>query len=243
MEEFRVIIADEETTAQPIADTLRLWGSTVQITPHGNECLNLCKMNTPDLALVAISLPDLSDLEVLVCIRACSCIPVLMIGHPSDKDAKLKSYELGAVGYLDKPVDITDLLARCTELRRRAVIQRDRDEPQVFSWENIVIDFRTMVVTVSGFEVPLSPTEFNLLRELVKNRGAVLTYEHILERVWANEYNVGRDAVHTYIRRLRAKLEDNLHQPRYIISKPRVGYLLNVPQSSYPATSAGENIR
>jgi DNA-binding response OmpR family regulator len=228
MEEYRVIIADEEATARPIMETLQVWDAQVKIAAGGIECLDQLRKELPSLALIGTVLPDMPGLEVLVRIRNQSPVPVVMIGNSTDTAIRMQSYELGADGYLGKPVDTAELLARCTVLRQRNNTTNIREKPRRFSWDNITIDFPSRTLMISGLEIPLSPTEFNLLWELAANHDTVVTFEHILEKIWANEYGAGREAVYAYVKRLRAKIEKDPHNPRYILAKSRIGYRLAV---------------
>jgi DNA-binding response OmpR family regulator len=108
------------------------------------------------------------------------------------------------------------------------VVVADEEATLRYSWDSITIDFPSRTLVISGREMPLSPTEFDLLWELVVNRGKVVTYEHILEKIWGHEYSAGRDIVHSYIKRLRSKIEADPHNPQYILLKTRIGYRLAV---------------
>jgi|WetSurMetagenome_2_1015567.scaffolds.fasta_scaffold06638_2 DNA-binding response OmpR family regulator len=227
MENFNVVIVDEKVNARLVADALHFWDFKVKITSFGKECLSWLKTNDINLTLIGIDLPDITGIDLLQYIRTFSDVPILIMGPSLDTVAKRKSFELGANGYLGKPIDTIELLIQCREIRRK-IFQEEHISIAFFSWDDISVDFRTLDVIVSGSKVPFSPIEFSLLREFIHNNGTVLTYDNIIDKVWANEYNIGREVVHTYIRRLRAKIEADIHNPRYIISKPRVGYLLNV---------------
>jgi two-component system, OmpR family, KDP operon response regulator KdpE len=113
-------------------------------------------------------------------------------------------------------------------LEKNRVVTADEEAALRYSWDGITIDFPSRTLTISGQEVQLSPTEFDLLWELVISQGAVVTYEQILEKIWGNESGPGRDIVHAYIKRLRSKIEADPHNPRYILLKTRIGYRLAV---------------
>jgi len=228
MEEYRVIIADEEATARPIMETLRVWGAQVKTTSGGSECLDMINKEPPNLALIGTRLPDMTGLEVLARIRSRSPVPVIIIGKTTEAAIKVQSYELGADGYIGKPVDTAELLVKCTLLRQRHNNLNNQEKQQRYSWDNITVDFPSRTLMISGLEIPLSPTEFNLLWELAANHNTVVTFEQILERIWANEYGAGREAVYAYVKRLRAKIEKDPHNPRYILAKSRIGYRLAV---------------
>jgi len=131
---------------------------------------------------------------------------------------------LGADDYLTKPFGASGLISRV-----RAVLRRNKASATIptqpsFASGDLEINFAQRRVAVAGIELKLTPTEYALLQELVLNAGKVLTHTHLLDKVWGLEYREDTQYLHVFVRRLRAKLEPDPTDPRYIVTTPGVGY-------------------
>jgi two-component system KDP operon response regulator KdpE len=168
-------------------------------------------------------LPKIDGFELCQRLRKWSEIPIIMISARGDELDKVKCLDLGADDYVSKPFGISELMARVRAVFRRAKKTTTQIHPSFTSGE-LRIDFVQRKVAIAGDEIKLTPTEFALLQELVLNAGKVLTHAHLLNRVWGPEYMTERDYLHTFVRRLRAKIEREPTKPEYIIAVPRVGY-------------------
>jgi two-component system KDP operon response regulator KdpE len=126
--------------------------------------------------------------------------------------------------YITKPFGVSELIARINAVFRRNEISNFVPRISPFICDSIKIDYSQRRVYLLDNEVNLTPTEYNLLVELVTNIDKTLTYVHLLAKIWGPEFKEEREYLHVYIGHLRNKLESDPKNPRYIISVPRIGY-------------------
>jgi DNA-binding response OmpR family regulator len=177
----------------------------------GESGLTSALDHVPDLILLDLNLPGMDGLEVCRQVRrgkATSAVPIIMLTARADEASKVAGLDLGADDYVPKPFSVKEVLARV-----RAVLRRhDRaaaDEP-AFSDAPLLIDFAARRVRVAGREAVLTRREFDLLSDLVRNRGRVRTRERLLERVWGYTHPGETRTVDVHVRRLREKLGDEV---------------------------------
>jgi two-component system KDP operon response regulator KdpE len=198
----------------------------------GQEAIDQIALEQPDLVVLDILLgdDDLDGYQVAQRVREFSDVPILMLTAKARESDLLRGFEAGADDYLTKPFSSKELLARV-----KAVLKRTRPsaaetaEPTEVICGPLVIDFARREVTVAGEEVHLTRTEFNLLRELALHANHVLLHEQLLSAVWGAEYRDDVDYLRAYVRYLRQKLEPDPANPRLILTKPGVGYMLACP--------------
>ncbi len=225
MKKTRILIVDDELSIiKFLRANLEAEGFEVLTAIDGVQALQTFEMELPDLVILDIMMPKIDGFEVCRRIREWSQIPVIMLSARGDVHDKVKCLDLGADDYITKPFGKGELTARV-----RAVLRRTRSVIAVpaqpsFNHGDLEINFVKRQVTVAGKEVKLTPTEYNLLRELILNAGKVLTHTHLLNKVWGPEYREDTQYLHVFIRRLRAKLEPDPTNPRYIVTVPGVGY-------------------
>jgi DNA-binding response OmpR family regulator len=177
-----------------------------------------------DLVILDIMLPEVDGYEICRRIREFSGVPIIMLTARGEDEDKVKGLRLGADDYLTKPFNLSELLARVEAVLRRAQ-PAEEGKPRVYTCDDIVVDLNRRRVTVKGVEVSLTLTEYKLLYELVTHAGRVLLHRELLTKVWGAEYQEENDYLRAYIRHLRRKIEADPHRPKYIISKPGIGYL------------------
>jgi DNA-binding response OmpR family regulator len=183
----------------------------------------LIKQESPDIVLLDLNLPDMSGYEALREIRAFSQVPVIILTVRSEDEDMLKGLEYGADDYITKPFNYLNLLARI-----KAVLRRVETIPFTGGHENAVgsrlkIDFVSQKVKIDNRPVKLTPSEYHLLALLVRNRGAIVPYDRIMDEVWGRSYVGSNESIRIYVRRLRDKLGDN--PPSLILNKRGRGYL------------------
>ena len=189
----------------------------------GRKGMDLVETERPDLVLVDSSLPDIGTLDLVGKIREYSDIPLIILSDVVTDMDGARYLEAGADDYVTKPLSPIYLLARIRALLRRTQgIDFKRDHS--ISAGKLNINFTTQEVFLSGKRVKLTPIEYHLLSELVRNDGRVLTHNILLEKVWGLEYEKVDGFVKKYIYRLRSKLESDTSKPQMILTERGLGY-------------------
>jgi two-component system KDP operon response regulator KdpE len=225
MRNRRILIVDDEVSVVKFlrsnleANDLRTLTAT-----NGAEALQTIEMELPDLMILDIMMPQMDGFEVCRRVREWSQIPIIMLSGKDDTMDKVKCLDLGADDYITKPFTLDELMARVRAVFRRTETADTIPTQPSFTSGDLTINFAERWVTVVGSEVRLTPTEYSLLQELALNAGKVLTHTHLLRKVWGPRYNEEREYLRVFIGRLRAKLEPDPANPRYIITVPGVGY-------------------
>ena len=187
--------------------------------------LSILDQEMPDLLVLDVMLPGIDGYELCRRVREVSTVPVIMLTAKVEDADKVRGLKLGADDYVTKPFNVQELLARIEAVLRRAGSPAEANAPRIFTQGDVSVDLLRRRVTVAGREVPLTLTEYKLLSELVTNAGRIMLHRELLTRVWGVEYQDESEYLRAYIRHLRQKIEPDPHQPRYIISKPGIGYL------------------
>ncbi len=220
-----LIVEDEITLANNLADKLRSEGFTVITASDGEDGLAKVRSEHPDLIVLDIMLPGLDGLSLCRIVRrdaATSHIPIIMLTARGTEVDKIVGLESGADDYVVKPFALGEFLARV-----RAVMRRAPGRP-VLQDELVSNDLQVSLtgrrVYKNGEEIKLSNKEFDLLTELMRNRGVVLSRDLILTKVWGYDYFVDKRTVDVHIRWLREKIEDDASNPRRIVTVRGVGY-------------------
>ena len=225
MKKTRILVVDDEISiVKFLRANLESKGYEVLAAMNGAEALQTFEMELPDLVLLDIMMPKMDGFEVCHRLREWSQIPIIMLSARGDESDKVKCLDLGADDYITKPFGAGELIARVRAVLRRIKAAATTPSQPSFTSGDLQINFAQRRVTMAGKEVKLTPTEYSLLQELVVNAGKVLTHTHLLNKVWGLEYREEKQYLHVFVKRLRAKLEPDLAEPRYIMTVPGVGY-------------------
>ena len=220
----RILVVDDDRAIQRFLQTvLSSRGFSVHQAENAHQALAAAATIRPDLILLDLGLPDRDGIEVLQRLREWSEVPTIVLSVREREGDKVSALDAGADDYLTKPFGIEELLARIRVALRRASHQAP--EP-VFRSGDLEVDLNRRLVTVSGAEVQLTPTEYELLRQLVTNAGKVMTHRQILKRIWGVSHLEQPHVLRVNISNLRRKIEADPSRPRYIITEPGVGYRL-----------------
>ncbi len=216
-----LVVDDDLQLLKIVAHNLEAEGYQVLTEREGQHAL--------DLVLLDIMLPRMDGLQVCQRVREFSAVPIIMITARGQSQDKIKGLDLGADDYLTKPFRIDELLARVRAVVRRAQFTTNGHTQALRATTTIGelrIDYAQHQVTKAGREVTLTPTEYRILAYLAQNAGVVVTQDLLLEHVWGAEYVGEGHMLRVNVNRLRHKLETDPAQPRYLLTKPGIGYLL-----------------
>jgi DNA-binding response OmpR family regulator len=220
-----LIIEDEETLTENLADKLRREGFTVSTAYDGETGLHLVREEVPDLLVLDIMLPGLDGLSICRIVRrdaATAHIPIIMLTARGTEVDKIVGLESGADDYIVKPFALGEFLARVRAVMRR-VPGRPAMQDQIVS-EDLQLSLTSRRVFKNGDEIRLSNKEFDLLAELMRNKGVVLSRDLILTKVWGYDYFVDKRTVDVHVRWLREKIENDPSNPTRIVTVRGVGY-------------------
>jgi two-component system KDP operon response regulator KdpE len=225
-----LVVDDEPRVIRLVSEVLKAVGCQVIAAASGEPAIKMVALEQPDLVLLDILLPRGPDgYEVCRRIREFSVVPVIMLTAKAQESDVLRGFDVGADDYLTKPFSAKELVARV-----RAVLRRtQRPEEAVtttLTCGELEINFARRTVEVRGEGVSLTRTEYALLRQLALNANRVMLHQDLLTTIWGPEYRDDIDYLRAYIRYLRQKLEENPHEPRYILTTPGVGYMLACPE-------------
>jgi two-component system response regulator VicR len=232
----RILVVDDE---RPIADILR-WnleraGYEVAVAHSGAEALRQAEAFEPALIVLDIMLPEGDGFRVCREIRRRSSVPVLMLTAKDGEEDKVRGLELGADDYVTKPFSPRELLARVRAILRRAAADEPGTRPEVLRCGELVLDPTAHVASKRGLPLDLTVREFALLQYLMERPEQVVTRERLLTDVWGYDYFGDMRTVDVTVRRLREKVEDDPSQPRYILTRRGLGYLLARPETARPS--------
>jgi DNA-binding response OmpR family regulator len=220
-----VIVEDEETLGRNLAEKLRSDGFTVITALDGEDGLDKIRSEHPDLIVLDIMLPRLDGLSVCRIVRhdtTTAHIPIIMLTARGTEVDKIVGLESGADDYIVKPFSLGEFLARVRAVMRR-VPGRPVPQDEMLS-NNLRLSLTGRRFFKDNIEIKLSNKEFDLLAELMRNRGAVLSRDLILTKVWGYDYFVDKRTVDVHVRWLREKIEDDPSNPRRIVTVRGVGY-------------------
>ena len=221
----KVLVVDDEPQIRVLLKaTLGRAGYAVAEASNAREALNAKSIDKPDLILLDLGLPDRDGLELVGPLRAEPRPALIVVSARDQTEQKVAALDLGADDYVTKPFDTEELLARVrASLRQRLASESER---QVVEVGSVAIDLLNRNVRRDGAEVHVTPKEWDLLEELAKRPGRVLTHEMLLRSVWGPAHVGQTEYLRVAIRALRQKLEQEPSQPRLIVNEPGVGYRL-----------------
>ena len=226
-----LVVDDERTLRETLAESLETEGFVVVQAADGREAVNAFRRSHPDLILLDLMLPELSGTEVCRIIRSESGVPILMLTAKSAELDKVVGLELGADDYVTKPFSFRELLARIRALLRRSELQSQTGETETVELGRVKIDLAGRRLLRGTEVLAVKPKAFELLAFLVRNSGHVFTRDQLLERVWGYDFAGETRTVDVHVHWLRALIEDDPAIPVYLETVRGVGYVLRRPEA------------
>jgi two-component system KDP operon response regulator KdpE len=217
-----VVIDDEPAMCRALRINLTARDYDVKVAHDGASGLATVARERPDVVIVDLGLPDMDGSEVIRGIRGWSTAPIIVLSARETEGTKVAALDAGADDYITKPFGMDELLARLRAAVRRATPAAD--EP-VITTDDFTIDLAAKRVrTNSAGEVKLTPTQWQLLEVLVRNRGKLVSQRQLLHDVWGPAYSTETNYLRVFIAQLRGKLEPDPSNPRYLITETGMGY-------------------
>ncbi len=216
-----LVCDDEHQILRALRVILRDAGFETLPASTAEEALDVAAVQRPDAAIIDLVLPDLDGIELCRRLREWTGMPLIVLSATGEEDAKVRALAAGADDYVTKPFGPRELVARLQANLRR--IDPDPEPSTIAAGGELEVDLASRTVQRAGREVHLTPTEFDLLRLLLRNRGRLMTHRDLLVSVWGPGYSEDTQVLRAHIANLRRKIEP-LDGPRYIRTDPGVGY-------------------
>jgi two-component system KDP operon response regulator KdpE len=216
-----LVIDDEPSILRALRINLTARNYEVSTASDGTSGLAAISRDRPDAVILDLGLPDMDGTQVIHGVRGWSATPIIVLSVWGAEHQKVAALDAGADDYVTKPFGMDELLARLRAAVRRAAPAPD--EP-VVSTQDFTVDLAAKRVTKDGVDVRLTPTEWQLLEILVRNRGRLITQKQLLQDVWGPSYGSESNYLRVYVAQLRRKLEPEPSRPRYLLTEPGMGY-------------------
>ncbi len=216
---YNILVCDDE---KDIVSALKIYlesdGYTVFEAFNGKQAIDIMDKENIHLILLDIMMPELDGISAMLSIREKHNVPVILLTAKGEDTDKILGLNVGADDYVTKPFNPVELLARVRSQIRRYTKLGGKTEldSSVISIAGIILNDASKVVTVDGEPVSLTPTEYEILKLLMKNKGRVLSQKEIYESVRKQTAFGAESTVAVHIRHLREKIEINPAEPRYI---------------------------
>jgi two-component system KDP operon response regulator KdpE len=226
---FKILVADDEPKIRMfIRANLEARGYEVHLAQDGGEAIEMAERILPDVIILDVNMPRMDGIEACRRIRQWADMPIIILSVRGDEKDKVRALEEGADDYITKPFGVEELIARIRVALRRST--GPTIAAPIFTAGDLEVDLSRRVVKRKGQIVKLTRTEYELLAYLVSHHGKVLTHKELLHNVWGPEYGEEREYVRVFIGQLRRKIEDDLSNPRFIVTESRIGYRFVKPE-------------
>lgn len=222
-----LVCDDDKEIVNAIEIYLEKEGYKIYKANNGKEALNIINKEEIHLVILDIMMPELDGISVAENIREDKAIPIIMLSAKSEDYDKIKGLNVGADDYITKPFNPMELIARVNSQMRRYTklgsISKKEDN-NIYQAGELIIDDTKKEVYVDGKNIKLTPTEYNILKFLTKNKGRVFSISQIYENVWEEESYGAENIIAVHIRHIREKIEINPREPKYLKVIWGIGY-------------------
>jgi DNA-binding response OmpR family regulator len=213
-----ILVVDDEPT---ITDVVRA-GYSTRVAGDGADALRIAGESRPDLVVLDLMLPGMDGLEVMRRLREHERVSVILLTAKGEHTDRIIGLRLGADDYVVKPFSPAELVARVDAVLRRVDNSPQLQEPIAF--DDLELDPVARRVTVRGQEAQLTVREYDLLLHFVRHPGQVFSRDHLMDAVWQYSFYTDTSTVTVHVRRLRAKIEEDPSNPRWLQTVWGVGY-------------------
>src|SRR5262249_47751561 len=229
----RVLVVDDEPQIlRALGINLRARGYEVDLVPDGERALDVAARHHPDVVVLDLGLPGIDGVDVIRGLRGWSQVPIVILSVRDTEHDKVAALDAGADDYVTKPFGIDELLARLRAALRRHAVPADTAFVQT---DAFTIDLVTSKAWRDGIEVHLTPTEWQLVSQLVRNPGRLVPQKSMLQQIWGPDHPAkDTTLLRVHLAGLRRKLEPNPSQPRYFITEPGMGYRFEPQEGTRP---------
>jgi two-component system response regulator RegX3 len=225
-----LLVEDEVSITEPLAEALRGEGFDTEVAGTVAQALELAR-GEPDLVLLDVMLPDGSGFEVCRELRRSSQVPIIMLTARGEEADRVVGLELGADDYVVKPFSAREVVARVRAVLRRVEAPEPVDD-RPLEVADVRLDPAKREVTLRGQALELSRKEFELLHLLMRNAGAVVTRERLIDEVWDPNWFGSTKTLDVHVSGIRRKLDDDPAQPRYLHTVRGVGFRFSSPDEA-----------
>ena len=225
-----LVVDDDPNIVELLTVSLKVQGFTVHTANSGTEALRIAREINPDAYILDVMMPGMDGFELLGKLRQEGLDgPVLYLTAKDSVDQRIHGLTIGADDYVTKPFSLEEVITRLRVILRRGAVADDMTSDATMTYADLTLNDDTHEVTKGGEIVDLSPTEFNLLRDLMQTKEVVLSKAKILDNVWHYDFGGDGNVVESYISYLRRKIDTG--DTPLIHTVRGVGYVLRMPRS------------
>jgi DNA-binding response OmpR family regulator len=224
-----VVVDDDPGVLKLVSVNLQLEDFRVMTGVDGKEAVQLVRDEQPSLVLLDIMMPVMDGFQACERIREFCEVPIIMLTAKGSIEDIVRGLDTGADDYVVKPFSINELVARVKAVLHRTKFPQEIPQP-AFAAGDLSIDYAQHQVKIGDNEIVLPPTEYRILCLLARNAGRVITHEQLLTEVWGREYRGDTHILQVAVARLRKRLDDDPGNPRYIATRPGIGYTFKKPR-------------
>jgi two-component system response regulator RegX3 len=228
-----LVVEDEESISEPFAEALRRAGFEAVVTPTAAGALALAASEDPDLVMLDLALPDGDGRDVCRELRRRSDVPIMMLTARGTEMDKIVGLELGADDYVVKPFSAAEVISRIRAVLRRSQ-PRQAEPPATLRAGELELDQAARIASLAGRRLDLSRKEFDLLAELMRNAGSVVSREDLMAKVWDRNWFGSTKTLDVHIGWLRRKLDDDPADPVYVETVRGVGFRFVAAEGEEP---------